>query len=118
VRAEALYAEIPQRLPEIAGDLDADDPRALARVATAVAAVRASEPAALDPAEWIRATGRTAPARVAAARASGRGEHPAIRPTPALGAPGTATPPPRGAVVRGPPRRRPAPYRGRPGRWR
>ena len=34
--AEAVYAEITKRLPEIASDLDADDQRDFARVATAV----------------------------------------------------------------------------------
>jgi DNA-binding MarR family transcriptional regulator len=36
VLAEALYAEISKRLPEIASNLDADDQRDFARVATAV----------------------------------------------------------------------------------
>ncbi|MEU6389467.1 MarR family transcriptional regulator [Streptomyces sp. NPDC046939] len=36
VLAEALYAEIAKRLPEIAGNLDADDQRDFERVATAI----------------------------------------------------------------------------------
>lgn len=37
VLAEAVYAEITKRLPEIAKDLDADDQRDFKRVATAIA---------------------------------------------------------------------------------
>ena len=36
VLAEAVYAEITKRLPDIAGNLDADDQRDLERVATAI----------------------------------------------------------------------------------
>lgn len=47
--ADAVYAEITERLPEIADDLDVEDQRALRRVATAVVDVSDLSPAAARP---------------------------------------------------------------------
>lgn len=44
VLAEAVFTEIAKRLPEIASDLDADDQRHFARVATAIAEISELSP--------------------------------------------------------------------------
>ncbi|WP_200946549.1 MarR family winged helix-turn-helix transcriptional regulator [Microbacterium sp. Root553] len=47
--AEAVFAEISRRLPEIAKDLDADDQRDFARVATAIADTSPLSPSTSNP---------------------------------------------------------------------